>query len=112
MYTFHNFVGGWYLKLNRDLASRFTVTQKGSSYEFSLWDEAFVTAERFMNVYVLTGQKREEQAVTDNRFVLHRGESTIYAANLEVASAAYGMDKASLIDSFHLIVQDWKSGET
>ena len=112
MYTYHNFVGGWYLELNRDLASRFTVTQKGSSYEFSLWDEAFVTAERFMNVYVLTGQKREEQAVTDNRFVLHRGESTIYAANLEVASAAYGMDKAGLINSFHLIVQDWKSGET
>lgn len=112
MYTYHNFVGGWYLELSSDLASRFTVTQKGSSYEFSLWDESFVTAERFMNIYVLTGQKREEQAVTDNRFVLHRGESTVYAANLEVASAAYGIDRARLIDSFHLIVLDWKSGVT
>ena len=112
MYTYHNFVGGWYMELNSEVASRFTVTQKGSTYEFSLWDEGFTTAEKLMSVYVLTGQKREEQAVADNRFVLYRGESTVYAANLEVASAAYGMTRESLINSFHLILQDWKTGVT
>lgn len=112
LYTYHNFVGGWYMELSSDLASRFTVVQKGNGYEFSLWDKNFQTAQKLMTVYVLTGQKREEQAIADNRFVLYRSESTIYAANLEVASAVYGMSKDSLIESFHLILQDWKTGET
>lgn len=112
IYTYHNFVGGWYLTLDADLVGRLTVQQKGSSYEFSLWNEDFTGAEKLMTVYVLTGQKREEQAVADNRFILYRGETTLYAASLEVASAGYGMTQESLIASFSLIQQDWKTGET
>ena len=63
-------------------------------------------------ISTMSGQKREEQAIRDNRFVLYRTDTTVYAANLEVASAAYGMSKESLIQSFHLILQDWKTGET
>ena len=112
MYTYHNFVGGWYLQLDSALAPRFSVEQKGSSYEFSLWDEDGETAQKLVTIYTLTGQKREELAQEDNRFVLYRGESAIYAAKLEVASAAYNMTKDSLIRSFHLILQDWNTGET
>lgn len=112
MYTYHNYIGGWYLRLDEAIAHRFAVTQKGSSYEFSLWDEAFTTAEKLMTLYVLTGQKREEQAVTDNRFVLYRSESTVYAADLEVASANYGMTQENMIECFNLILQAWKTGET
>lgn len=112
MYTYHNYVGGWYLELDGSLADRYYVEQKGSSYEFSLWNEDFSEIEKLMTVYVLTGQKREEQALTDNRFILYRGESTIYAANLDVLSTNFGMSQDSLIDSFNLIQQDWKTGET
>lgn len=112
MYTYHNFVGGWYLRLDDAYARRIYMEQKGSSYEFSLWDEHFTQMERLMTVYVLTGQKREEQALSNNRFVLYRGESTVYAAGLDVASAAYELTQESLIGSFHLILQDWKTGET
>jgi len=112
MYTYHNFVGGWYMQLDSSIASRFSVLQFGNSYEFHLWDKHFQSSEKLMTVYVLTGQKREEQAVTDNRFVIYRSDTTVYAANLEVASAAYGMSRDSLIQSFHLILQDWKTGET
>ena len=111
-YTYHNFVGGWYVQLDKKLASRITVTQKGNSYEFSIWDKSFSYTEKLMTIYVLTGQKREEQAVTDNRFVIYRTDSTVYAGNLEVPSAAYGVSKESVIQSFHLILQDWKTGET
>jgi len=110
-YTYHNFVGGWYVQLDKKLATRITVTQKGNSYEFSLWDRSFTQTEKLFSVYVLTGQKREEQAITDNRFVIYKTDTTIYAGNLEVASAAYGVSKESLIQSFHLILQDWKTGE-
>lgn len=112
MYTYHNFVGRWYLELDEELAARYTVEQKGSSYEFSLWNEDFTETQKMMTIYILTGQKREEQAVADNRFVLYRGESTVYAASLDVASAGYGMTQETLIRNFSLILQDWKTGET
>ncbi|MGN0998287.1 MAG: hypothetical protein ACI4PO_01885 [Faecousia sp.] len=112
MYTYHNFVGGWYLELGSEYVSRLTVTQLGNSYEFSVWNEDFSQAEKIMTIYALTGQKREEQAQIDNRFVIYRSESTVYAANLEVASGAYGMSQDGLISSFHLILQDWNTGET
>lgn len=112
MYTYHNFVGGWYLELDSKLAGRFSVTQKGNGYEFGLWDPEYKSFVKLMTIYVLTGQKREELALEDNRFVVYRGESTVYAANLEVASSAYGMSKDSITHAFHLILQDWKTGET
>ena len=50
--------------------------------------------------------------IDGDRFVLHRTESTVYAANLEVASASYGISKDGLINSFRMILQDWNTGET
>ncbi len=110
-YTYHNFVGGWYIQLTETLAPMITVSQKGNSYEFSLWNPSFTETELLFTIYVLTGQKREEQAVTDNRFAIYKTDTTIYAGNLEVASAAYDISKESLIQSFQLILQDWKTGE-
>lgn len=111
-YTYHNFAGGWYLELDDSLAQHITVEQKGSSYVFLLWNEDRTDCQTLLTIYVLTGQKREEQAIKDNRFILLRGESTIYSAVLEVASADYNMTRESLIAKFHLILQDWKTGET
>lgn len=110
MYTYHNFVGRWYLKLDPGIAGDLTAAQRGNSYEFGLWDAKYERGQKLMTLYVLTGQRREEQAVEDNRFVVYKNESTVYAVKLEVASAAYGMTQESLIDSFHLIVDDWNSG--
>lgn len=111
MYTYHNFVGGWYLTLGADWASRITVQQLGSEYAFYLWDEQYSQAEKIFSVYALAGQNREEQAMKDNRFVLHRGEATVYAAHLEVASGALDVAQRDLVQAFHLIRQDWKTGE-
>lgn len=111
-YTYHNYIGGWYVCLDSDLAERMTVTQKGNVYEFYLWNEDGTSIQKLMSVYVLTGHKREENGVSANRFVLHRTESTVYAAELEVASGAYGMSQDGLINDFHLILQDWYTGET
>lgn len=111
-YTYHNFVGGWYLELEEALAERITVEQRGSSYVFLLWNEDKTQTQPLLTIYVLTGQKREEQAIKDNRFILLRGESTIYSAVLDVSSADYNLTQESLIAGFHLILQDWKTGET
>ena len=100
------------MKLDGSIAERVSVVHKGSSYEFSLWDADFTESSPLMTVYALTGQKREEQAIADNRFVLYRSETTVYAANLGVASADLGMSRETLVSSFYLILEDWKNGET
>lgn len=112
LYTYHNFVAGWYMHLDVASAQRVVVEQFGNTYTFSIWDDDYENAQKLMIVYALTGQNREEQATINNRIVLHRTESTIYAADLEPASANYGITKEGLINSFHLILEDWKTGET
>ncbi len=112
LYTYHNFVGGWYLQLNGNLVNKIYVSQQGNAYVFGVWNDDGESVQRLMTVFALTGQKREEQATIDNRFVLKRTESTVYAANLDVASATYGITKEELLKSFHLILQDWNTGET
>ena len=112
MYTYHNVVGGWYMRLNEQIVEKIFVVQQGNSYEFHIWEGEHNLTYKLFTVYVLTGQKREEQAQINNRFVLHRTESTVYAANLDVASAAYGLSKEQVLKSFHMIQTDWKTGET
>ncbi len=111
-YTYHNLAGGWYLVLDDALVAQMTVTQKGNSYEFSLWNQEETEAERVMTLYVLTGQKREEQAVSDNRFVVYKSETTVYAVRLETSAAIHGITQNTVISGFHLIVQDWNTGLT
>ena len=111
MFTYHNYLGGWFLELDQNIVSNAMVSQLGNSYAFTVKKDDGTQAE-LLTVYVFTGHQREEQAVADNRFVLYRNETTVYAAHLGVESAAYNISKDSLVNSFHLIVQEWKTGET
>lgn len=112
MYTYHNFVGGWYLELEGDWVERLTVRQSDGGYSFCLWNEDYTEAENLMTIFALTGQDREEQAASDGRIVLYEGESVIYAAQLEVQAEYYNDARDELIKNFHLIHSDWKTGET
>ena len=102
LHTYHSFTGGWYLELPAQIIGVTHVNQFGNSYEFSLINEDG-TLSKLMTVYVFTGQEREEQAIADNRFVLYRNESTVYAGHLDVPSAAFNMTQETLINAFHLI---------
>lgn len=110
MYTYHSFQGGWYLELPYEIAPQMSVSQYGNSYEFSVKTSDGGTT-RLMTLYSFTGQEREEQAIADNRFVLYRTDSTVYAGHLEVASVAYNITPEFLINAFRLITQDLSSGE-
>lgn len=111
-FTFHNYVGGWYFQLNRDLVSRITVVQQGSAFVFYIWDKDFTTHEKLLTIYAFSGEDRDLHANSDGRFILQRSETTIYAGQLEAASANYGLTKENVINSFHMIFQEWKTGET
>lgn len=112
MYTYHNFVGGWYLQLQSDWAPRLVVRNTGYTYEFFLWDDAYKNTEKIMTISVFSGQNREAQGTLDGWVVLHKTDAVVYAAKLEACAADYGFDQESVIYSFRLIQHDWKTGET
>lgn len=112
LFTFHNYVGGWYFQLNRDWVSRITVVQQGSAYDFHIWDRELESHEKMLTIYAFTGEDREERAAGEGCFVLHRTESTIYAGKLEEAANNLGITREDVVNGFHLIQQEWKTGET
>ncbi len=112
LYTFHNYVGGWYFQLNKDWVSRITVTQTGSAFDFYIWDEEFLSTEKMLTIYAFTGENRESQAEENGRFVLYRGESVVYAGQLDENASQYGITEDNVIHGFHLIQIEWKTGET
>ncbi len=110
-YTFHNYQGGWYLRLDSLWAHRAAVEQAGNTYTVHIWDEDFTAAVPVYTVYALTGSDRETQAAEDGRFALLRTDSVIYAARMEPTAADYGITRESLAQSFRLIYEDWMPGE-
>ena len=111
IYTFHNHVGGWYLKLDRSWANRVTVDQGNGVYTFYVWDESYQNVTHLFTIYVLTGSDRDEEAVMDNRFALYRSEGVAYAAKLRPDALAYDITEDYLIECFRLIRQDWRAGD-
>ena len=112
LYTYHNFVGGWYVELKNDWAYRLTVDAQGNENAFYIWNENYKSTSKVVTIYTLTGPNKEEQATQDGRFVLLKTDSVIYAAKLEVASEAFGISQETVVRDFYLIQQDWKTGET
>lgn len=112
LYTYHNFLSGWYLKVNSDRIADLVVQEQGNDYTFSLWDEATQSLNPVLTVSVLTGQYRQEQSEADGRFVVYSTESVIYAAKLEQLALDYGVSNTEVIQNFRLIHQEWKTGET
>ena len=112
LYSYHNYVGGWYLELDSAWAPRVSVVQEGSTYNFYLWDETYVSAQVLFSIHCFTGSNRESQAEEENRFALLHTESAVFAARLEASAMELAITEENLINSFHLIHQDWYTGET
>lgn len=112
LFTFHNFVGGWYLTLDSLWATQLSVSVQGNQHDFYLRSPDTEEPQKILTVYTLTGQNREEQSTQEGRFVLHKSDSVIYSASLQPESEAFDITQENVIRAFHLIQQDWKTGET
>ena len=112
MCTYHNFVGGWYLQISKELAQRYVVVAQNNQTEIFIWDSSYSSIAKVMTIYTYTGQNREELGVSDNRFILHKTDSVVYAAKLEKSAEKYSITQDSAVYSFRLIHQQWKTGET
>ena len=111
LYTFYDAAGGWYLKLDDNLAKRITVRRLANIFEFHLWNEDYTQADKLMTIYTLTGSNRNEQSLIDGRILLHKTETVTYLATIEPAGAAYEITQESLVNDFYLIQRDWNTGE-
>ena len=112
LYTYHNYGSGWFLELDSAWASGVSVVQEGSVYSFYLWNDDFTEAKVLFTLYSFTGSSRETQATEGDRFPLHTSENTVYAASLSDLAISLGIAENTLTNSFHLIHQDWYTGET
>lgn len=112
MCTYHNFVGGWYMQISSDLAQRLVVLSQNQQNEIYIWDKNYSSISKLMTVNTYTGQNREEQGVSEGRFILHKTDSVVYAAKLESLAEKYSITQENAVYSFRLIHQQWKTGET
>ena len=112
MHTYHDFVGGWYLQIDSRWAPRLVTLTQGNQTEFYVWDAEYKTTQKLMTLYTFTGQNREEQGLTEGRFILHKTESVVYAALLEDCAESYSISQEGVVYSFRMIQKDWKTGET
>lgn len=112
MYTYHNFVGGWYMQLSRKWAERVSVNTSGNACEFSVWNEDGTASDKVVTIYAISGQNRDNPADAEGYIELYRTDTVVYVAKLESCAVKYGLDLQTIKDSFRLIQQDWKTGET
>ena len=103
LYTYHNFVNGWYLVLDSTWAQQVTVTQDGTSYSFYLWDLAKENAIRVLEVEMLYTQDEISEAMESGSILLYQGESSAYVGTLTSDAAQFGLTQEWLRGSFHLI---------
>lgn len=109
LYTYHNFIGGWYMQIDSGLSTHLSVVDLGNVCDFYAWNGD--SPVKLFSVYTLTGQSRESQSTAENRFVLHKAESVIYSAQLDDGAGQYGITQETVIRSFSLIHEHWKTGE-
>ena len=112
LFSFHDYIGGWYMRLRGQWAGRVSVEEGENTYTFFVWDESYQVATALFTVYVFTGTGRDEEAVKDGRFALYRAEGVAYSAKLKQSASVYGITEEDLIDNFRPIRQDWRTGET
>lgn len=111
LYTYHNFVGGWYLHLNSIWADAVTVSNVGNRYEFFIWEDDGQNSQRVLTIYVSAGQLQGDDEGQNGNIILLETETMTYTASVEEAASEYGITAQFIVDGFHLIREDWKTGE-
>lgn len=101
LYTYHNFVDGWYVQLQNAPDQQVSVVAQSNIWDFYVWDGNRPV--KVMTIYALTGQNRETQSTVDGRFVLYKTESTIYAASLDQNAQQYDYTRDGVMRSFCVI---------
>lgn len=112
-YTYHNFSGGWFLRLPEKMGTKFLVSRgEEISGARGLVFSTNSGTEEYFTLYAFSGSMRNALANQDDRFILgSKGEST-YSAKIGPAADRIGLTPEKLVSMFNFIRVDWDSGET
>ena len=111
MYTYHNYLEGWYLELDARSASRiFLLRDDDGGYQFHLWEDR-EDRQLLFTIYRMTGDARMNVVQQDDLQEVYKTDNMVYAVKLTETAAQYGITLDVIMDRFHLIQTDWNSGE-
>ena len=112
--TFHNLTDGWYLVLPESWKDTIMVTNVASTsgeraVTFGVAQGDDGSVQDILTIYTETGDNREYKASRQDRFVLVRQATTIYAAEFAEGSENWSgvMSERALQEAFHLIQAEW-----
>lgn len=111
MYTYHNYLEGWYLELDEEAASRtFLLRDTSGGYQFHLWEDR-EDRKLLFTIYRMTGEERMNVVQQEELQEVYKTDNVVYAVKLEQAASDYGITLEVLTKRFHLIQTDWNTGE-
>lgn len=111
LYTYHNYLEGWYLELDEESASRtFLLRDDSGGYQFHLWEER-EDRKLLFTIYRMTGEERMNVVQQDELQEVYKTDNVVYAVKLERAALEQGITLEELTKRFHLIQTDWNTGE-
>lgn len=115
--TYHNFSGGWFLRLPDKMGRKFIVS-RGTEESgvrglvFSANNGNDETGEMMFTMYAFSGSDRNLLAGQRERFILGTKSETTFAAKLGPAAQTIGLTQEELTSMFNMIRVDWDTGET
>lgn len=111
-FTYHNFLDGWYLELEKEMGLRTVVTRDTEGgYQFNLLDVSGENRVLLFTIYTVTGEERMNVAQQADLQEILKTDNVVYAVKLESAAAEQGITLDHLTNCFCLIQTDWKTGE-
>lgn len=113
--TFHNSTDGWYIVLSDNMIRNLYVrrdTSRGTrSVVFSTPDAVGVVRD-LLAVTALTGDNREDNSLSGNRFLLSTKGDVIYTGEILTGDATFfGISKDNVSSNFHLIYSEWVTSD-
>lgn len=111
LYTYHNYLEGWYLELEEELAKRtFLLRDDTGGYQFHLWEDR-EDRKLLFTIYRMTGEARMNVVQQEDLQEVYKTDNVVYAVKLEPAALEQGINLEELTKRFHLIQTDWNTGE-
>ncbi len=112
--TFHNYSDGWYFEIPEEWGKNVTVRREDSvsgqrELVFSIWDSRKKTAEDFLEIYTVSSGKSGR----DGRIEIFTDSSgVIYEARIPESNVDFQVTEETVRKNFHIIYNEWISGET
>lgn len=110
-YTYHHFVGSWYLRLERSWIDSLAIVQENTGCGFFLIDPETGAFQKLLVIHAFTGSDRENENLLKGRVLLFKGDSIVFAAELGEMASACGITEANVQEFFTLIRKEWNTEE-